>query len=118
MECARNLLWRVADRRHGDAGPPSGQGERRRRGERRDVMVSVMSLEDWAEAVSNFYYAQAHSRHRHRVRDRRMVDRGLLPGQQERRLIPERRQIQAANAEIRDWVEAMSNYYYHFHPTR
>lgn len=116
MGCARNPLWNAIDRRLVDAGPPNGTAERRSRPERRDVTVSVASPEDWADAVSSFYYQQAHALHRHRLRDRRVVDRELPPGQPERRLMPERRRIDTASAQIAEWVEAMSDYYYHFHP--
>ena len=87
------------------------------RGERRGYDVSRLSFTEWSEAASNFYYDHSSLRpiERRRMADRRRSDSGPPSGCSERRIGVDRRSLHVSNIQIEEWVEAMSNYYYHFH---
>lgn len=51
-----NRRRQSADRRIADYGPPAGCQERRLRAERRRPAVSDIKYDDWADAMSNYYY--------------------------------------------------------------
>jgi len=53
-ECS--LPLGTADRRISECGPPLGSAERRVTAERRHPDVANIPIEEWANAMSNYYY--------------------------------------------------------------
>lgn len=105
------------DRRQREVGPPPTMADRRMRGERRGYDLSRLSFAEWSEAASNFYYDHSSLRpiERRRVTDRRRSESGPPSACKERRVGVDRRSFHVSNSQIEEWVETMSNYYYHFH---
>jgi len=53
---ARSYPRRKTDRRISECGPPVGSAERRVTAERRHPDVANIPLEEWDDAMSNYYY--------------------------------------------------------------
>lgn len=110
------ILDRCPDRRQRDIGPPTALAERRIRAERRGLVERPLSLRQWAEDASNYYYhAGTHPVESRRWPDRRIIDKSIPQGAQERRVTPERRSIGVEEISVGKWAEEMTNYYFHFH---
>ncbi|WP_157651222.1 hypothetical protein [Dechloromonas denitrificans] len=114
---ARNRRRRGTDRRQGDACLLPGMLDRRIKAERRSFNVSRLSFAAWSEAAANFYFEHPSGhlfQHRQPI-DRRQADNAPPAASAERRIGVDRRDLDIASIRPSEWVDAMSNYYYHFH---
>ena len=113
----RNRRRSGADRRQGEACLVPGVVDRRIRAERRRFDVSSLPFAVWSEAASEFHFQHPSGRlfQRRQPTDRRQAGNGLPAGSLERRIGVDRRDLDVASIRAGDWVDAMSNYYYHFH---
>lgn len=117
MNASIDMLYlsRRPDRRQRDIGPPAMFAERRIHAERRGILERPISLRQWAEEESNYYFhAGTHPVESRHWPDRRSAEIGIPKGGQERRLKPERRAIGVHPTTVGKWVEEMADFYFHF----